>query len=301
MTNRSYDHVIYHAGCVDGFTSAWLLHRNCPGAEIHDGTYGQQPPDIRGRVVIADFSYPPEQLVALAAQVENVTLLDHHQSAIDKIDQYEGELPTNLDLTLDVGHSGAWLTHNWLQQPPLCDRIRFGWARRLVEYVQDRDLWTYALPNSRQVTAYINATPMTWEDWDVLADEVSRTPELVEAGGLAIMRRNRILINQIKATARMFPIDTGPAINGATPGLLVPTAASPYGLGSDMAGELAADSSFGIGAYYIDYPNRREFGLRSTDTGPDVAKIATLYGGGGHPHASGFRVMRDSGHPLLTA
>jgi len=43
-------------------------------------------------------------------------------------------------------------------------------------------------------------------------------------------------------------------------------------------------------ACYYDGPNGRNFSLRSRDDGADVGEIAKLYGGGGHPHASGFRV-----------
>jgi nanoRNase/pAp phosphatase (c-di-AMP/oligoRNAs hydrolase) len=38
------------------------------------------------------------------------------------------------------------------------------------------------------------------------------------------------------------------------------------------------------------------FSLRSTEEGLDVAEIAKQYGGGGHKHASGFRV--PFGHEL---
>lgn len=45
-----------------------------------------------------------------------------------------------------------------------------------------------------------------------------------------------------------------------------------------------------IGACYWDTPEGRVFSLRSTDDGPDVSAIAKQYGGGGHAHASGFRM-----------
>ena len=40
----------------------------------------------------------------------------------------------------------------------------------------------------------------------------------------------------------------------------------------------------------------RVFSLRSTEEGLDVSEIAKQYGGGGHKHASGFRV--PYGHEL---
>ncbi len=53
---------IYHGGCFDGFTSAWIYSRFVDSdAEFLGVKYGDQPPDVRGRdVVIADFSFPRE-------------------------------------------------------------------------------------------------------------------------------------------------------------------------------------------------------------------------------------------------
>lgn len=287
---REYDHVIYHGGCVDGFTSAWLLHTNDTGAQIHPGRYGETPPVTAGdHLVIADFSYPPDVMVGLAAGFGKVTVLDHHQTAVEAL-AAAPDLPDNLDLNLDVTHSGAWLTLDWLRRP--LGGLGWFFAEDLVDYVQDADLWSFGLEESREVRAFIMSTPMTWEDWDTLADMVKRDLRTVVEGGHAIMRRDRVLSDQIKGTSRLVDL------NGYG---WIRVAAAPYGLGSSVAGEIAEESVDGIGGYYIDYPDRREFGLRSTPAGPDVAKIAETNGGGGHPHASGFRVMRDSGHPLLSA
>jgi nanoRNase/pAp phosphatase (c-di-AMP/oligoRNAs hydrolase) len=43
-------------------------------------------------------------------------------------------------------------------------------------------------------------------------------------------------------------------------------------------------------ACYWDTPAGRVFSLRSGENGMDVSVIAQKYGGGGHKHASGFRV-----------
>lgn len=316
MTDRQFDHVIYHAGCVDGFTSAWLLHNRQPEAQIHEGRYGQDPPEVmRGHVVLADFGYRPELIEQIMETAERVTILDHHQTAVGMLETYD--FAPGVDLILDQDHSGAWLVADWLGHTTgiasaipgmeTSGGMNMMWNRDalLAAYVEDRDLWRFRLPHSHQITAYINAVPMTFDDYDDLSFDLMRDHNGIVQMGHAIGMRNRVLIDQIKGTARTILLDA-PSFD---PNSLVPVAAaaSPYGLGSDAAGELAAEAGNAdgrepkIGAYYIDYPDRREFGLRSTDDGPDVAKIAEGYGGGGHEHASGFRVMRDSGHPLLTA
>jgi len=287
------NHVIYHGGCVDGFTAAALLRQVYPYAVLHAARYQEAPPDVSGEVVIADFSYPPAVLTEIAARpnVDRVTMLDHHQTTRDQI--AEQGMPEGVDVVLDMDRSGARITFDWLRDVRTADVALSGsgvagWET-LVDYVQDRDLWRFALDDSREVTAYINAAPMTLDRWAALAVEVRDEHDIVVRCGQAVLDRNRVLLDQMRETVAVAEIG----------GFPVPVTASPYGLGSDFAGEVAATSPHGIGGYYIDYPGFRQFGLRSTDTGPDVQAIARTFGGGGHVHASGFKIDRATGHPLL--
>ncbi len=76
-------------------------------------------------------------------------------------------------------------------------------------------------------------------------------------------------------------------------GITVPVASLPYTLTSDAGHLMATEHASKIGVCYWDTPQGRVFSLRSTDDGPDVSEIAKQYGGGGHAHASGFRVPFD--------
>jgi len=71
----------------------------------------------------------------------------------------------------------------------------------------------------------------------------------------------------------------------------VPVASLPYTLTSDAGALMAQGEPFA--ACYWDTTEHRNFSLRATDEGLDVADIAAQYGGGGHAKASGFRVTRD--------
>jgi len=44
-------------------------------------------------------------------------------------------------------------------------------------------------------------------------------------------------------------------------------------------------------AHYLDWPDRRQWGLRSR-SGFDCSEVAQRYGGGGHPGAAGFTTDR---------
>jgi oligoribonuclease NrnB/cAMP/cGMP phosphodiesterase (DHH superfamily) len=284
----SVDVIVTHDGCFDGFTAHWLLQQRWPDAVYHPGCYGEPGPigASGGTLVIADFSYPRDHMIELAGQWDRIIVLDHHQSAEQHVD-----LPDNIDTVFDMNRSGCGLVADWVG----------GQGRQLglVDYVQDRDLWLFQLPYAREIHAVIHATPFTFDNWDRLDkmitrsavndahhdDELATTDPLIASGRLLI-QRDQIIIDELVPTARTITIDSHD----------IPATMSPYALGSQVAGALAAQPGVPFAAYYRDLPDRREYGLRSAPDGADVAVVAETYGGGGHPHAAGFRV--PWGHPL---
>lgn len=156
--------VLYHGNCVDGFAAAWAVWRALGegpsvaggGATYHPVMYGQPFPmelltdDVDG-VVLADFSYPREVLQEVGRRVVGLLVLEHHRSA-------EVELQGLPGVLFDVTRSGAGLAWDHLH-----GRISRPW---LIDYVEDRDLWRFALHASRQINAYIATTPFTFEAFE---------------------------------------------------------------------------------------------------------------------------------------
>lgn len=257
---------IYHGGCPDGLTAAYLVvlrHKPLP-VRLIEGTYGDPPPDDIGGddVFVVDFSYPADQMLDMADRARTVTVFDHHQSAQQALAGLEHP---SLTVVFDMDRSGAGIT--W-------DELFGGHRPALVDHIEDRDLWRFALDGTHEVFAAATSRPMTIDAWEeVFATGV---PALI-AEGAAINRYRRQLIEA--------------AVRGATTGVIgghtVPTANCPYAIGSDVASELARGRPFA--AYWFDAEGERRWGLRSAPDGLDVAVIAEQYGGGGHKHASGFR------------
>jgi len=74
--------ILWHGGCFDGYTAAWIAERALGGGELVAVNYGEPPPDVHGRqVFILDFSYPREVLLRMASQATSIVLLDHHHTA----------------------------------------------------------------------------------------------------------------------------------------------------------------------------------------------------------------------------
>src|SRR3990167_9339886 len=74
--------VIYHSNCFDGFGAAWVLRGVYPDATFIPATYGDAPPDVTGQdVVIVDFSYPRDVLLAMRQSSRSLVVADHHKTA----------------------------------------------------------------------------------------------------------------------------------------------------------------------------------------------------------------------------
>lgn len=263
---------IYHGNCADGFGAAWVVWAALgPQVEFHAGVYNQPPPDVTGRdVFIVDFSYKRPVLLGMAAVAKHITILDHHKTAAEDLQDLPPGIE-NLFAIFNMDRSGAMLTWEHFhgrEEPPL-----------LLKHIEDRDLWRFALPGTREVQANVFSYPYLFDVWDAL---MLRPIDTMIAEGRAIERKHQ------KDVAELLKVTTRRMVIG---GHEVPIANLPYIHVSDAAHELAKGEAF-AGCYW-DTPKGRVFGLRSTDTGVDVSEVAKGYGGGGHRNAAGFTVDYD--------
>lgn len=261
---------IYHHNCADGFAGAWVIRKfyGEENVEFFDGVYGQPAPDVTGRnVILVDFSYKKDVMEIMIEQSESLLVLDHHTSA-------EKELTTlpyspNFKCEFDMQRSGAMIAWNWFfpeLSPPA-----------LLCHIQDRDLWRFDLPGTKEIQASVFSNPYEFEVWDVL---MYTNPEDLRSEGVGILRKHMKDINEfIAATKHELQID----------GHVVPAINCPYFMGSDACAILCKDMPFAA-YYYREGPDKIKFGLRSdmSSGGLDVSKIAVKLGGGGHQEASGF-------------
>lgn len=269
--------VIYHKGCTDGFGAAWAFwHKFRNSADYHAASYGSPVPDVAGRVVYcADFSYPVQETLEILMCCERLVMLDHHEAAVMRLRSYDYIRDhIRFDDQSNMANSGAMLAwqHLFPDLPP----------PRLLAHIQDRDLWHFKLDGSREVHASLGAEDRTFENWDQLMMGGQIAATRLHATGLALLRKENAELTEIlKSTTRTMYFD----------GVAVPCANVPGHLASEAGNRLGVGQRFA--ATYYDTPTHRTFSLRSAQDGADVAVIAAKFGGGGHPHAAGFRVPRD--------
>lgn len=275
---------IYHAKCADGFGAAWVVHQALGDeVEFYAAHHGTPAPAVVGLdVVIVDFSYPSDVILQLAKQARSVLIIDHHKTAAEALAQlpaapasYGAWLDSQqaLGTVFDMDRSGAGLTWDFFNpgQP------RPG----LINHIEDRDLWRFALPHTREIQTALFSLPYSFELWGSFMDH----PETLIHDGIAIERKHhKDVAELVDASKRRMVIG----------GIDVPVANLPYTLSSDAGHLMGQGEPFA--ACYMDTPRGRVFSLRSAPDGLDVSAIAKQYGGGGHQHAAGFQVPFE--HPL---
>jgi uncharacterized protein len=299
---------IYHGNCADGFTSAWVVRAKFAeigeDVEFHAGVYQNAPPDVTGRdVLLVDFSYKLAVMREIRAKARSVLVIDHHKTAIDDLQPIAipvpdyriqewldcDPVPEAVGAVFDLERSGAGLT--WDFMFPTTKRPK------LVDHVEDRDLWRFKLPFTREIQAAVFSYPYEFEIWDRLADSFDQfgNSSLVTEGQAIERKHHKDIAELTKVVARPMKL-RAPWLDGPAPADLgfavVPMANLPYTLTSD-AGHLLCGDTYPFAGCYWDTPEGRVFSLRSRDNGADVGEIAKQYGGGGHKHASGFRVPFD--------
>jgi len=256
---------IYHGNCADGFASAWIVKQHHPDIRFHPGVYQDPPPAFTAGedVLLVDFSYKRAVMEDIVEHAGSVTIIDHHKTAIEDLEGIK-----DVECVFDVEHSGAMLTWKYFfgdAKPPI-----------LIDIIEDRDLWRFKLPMTRDVQAALFSYPY---DFDVWTELMKKDWRALAADGIAIERKHHKDVAELCGVVQRT-MEIG--------GIDVPVANLPYTLTSDAGHLMSLTSPFA--ACYWDTPAGRVFSLRSGEDGMDVSVIAAKYGGGGHKHASGFRV-----------
>lgn len=258
--------VLYHDD-ADGFGAAyaiWWHDRNIRQTTKErlyiPVNYGQPVPELpedTTSVTVVDFSYDRATCDALFAKYPDFLVLDHHKTAEAAL---EGAIYARFDQT----KSGAVLTWHHFNQDVALPSI--------LGFVQDRDLWRWALPHSEEVNLYISTLGRDFLAWDNFTLAEARS------AGRAIKKYQDMLLEKIIETA--YPNTEGHyhIMECYTPVLQ-----------SEVGNALCQrfpDVDFAT-LVTLTGRSKGRISLRSVgDT--DVSVIAKQYGGGGHKNAAGF-------------
>lgn len=263
--------VLYHGHCADGFGAAWAAWTALGDQAAYQPVqYGAPMPDVSGydTLYCLDFSYPRGTILQWNVDHERVVVLDHHKTA-------EAELAGLAGCTFDMDKSGAMLAweHFHPEQP----------APWLARYVQDRDLWHWELPYSRQVSAALWSYEMDFEVWTIIRGRLDRDMLGFATEGDAILRYMGQQVALICDQARLVVVDVPAGWQAQVPTV------NATNLWSEIGEELLRrypDAPYAA-AYYDTKHGLRKWSLRSRGDF-DVSEVAQLHGGGGHKAAAGY-------------
>lgn len=282
--------VLYHKNCTDGFGAALACWQHFgDGAQYSPVQYGQPCQDIPTdhNVYIVDFSYPAELLLQLlAARIGRrkrgeavVTVLDHHASAQRDLEYVQRMALPGMTIRFDMEESGASLT--WKHLSGIADADNQESAMPSIFcYLRDRDLWRWALPNSREISVMQWAEVREFPAWQRFADALDRLEPraAIVAQGTAVLRYQRRLVEEQAARA----------VTGVIGGFVVPFVNATT-LFSEVGDYLCTTQpAIPFCAYYFDREDgQRQWGLRGHGK-VDLSVVAKQYDGGGHFNAAGF-------------
>ena len=291
------DICLHHFPCDDGFAAAWVVNRKWPDVVLKGTNYGQPFPevDIDGKnLLIADFSYKPDELARLSARAKSIVILDHHKTAdtdlrdvkrmvganCENVEAAFAGRPgpgTNVLAEFDMARSGASLAWQFCfpgEKMP-----------ELIRYVEDRDLWLMKLDHSRSLSLLLQSYPYDLAVWNELMlafDDVGGAQARVLGEARAIERFFDRRLAELIPTAVFKQIGKWKGI---------PVAFAPYAFASDLANALLkAHPEAPFAAVVVEAYGSRTWSLRSEDSRQDVSEVAKAFGGGGHRNAAGFRV-----------
>lgn len=298
------DLILYHGYCSDGFAAVvasyilWEGTQATPGKPkrplpiaigMQHDKYERDMPDVKGKnVAIFDFSLPLYMMHNLKRDARSYVLWDHHDTARQLLETFP-------NCHFDMKHSGAVLA--WKFFLPHLDYIPW-----LFQYVEDRDLWAWKLPQSRAVSKYVwHHLGMDVQAWvDVIHDE-HRLSDLGQIQfldkalpiGKPIMAAEETLQHQIMNYSFEMQLD-GVRCALVNANVLI----------SELGEALL--EKYPLSRFAVVYTDdgsmeNRHFRLRSRDPEKDpqavhVGELAARYGGGGHPGAAAFHVKPPPGH-----
>lgn len=256
--------VIYHANCTDGFGAAYAAWKLLGDrAEYHAAKHGEPPPDVTGKnVVVLDFSYDNATTKRLIKEAKSFLVIDHHKSAVV-------ELHDVTCTRFDMNHSGAMLAwkffHPGKESP------------RLIKFIEDRDLWRWEIPYSKEFSAAFDMVPFDFEEFDKYLDDSA--VDNAQERGAYILAYSKTVISKIAKQAVPRKMD----------GKDVLVVNSSHWM-SEIGAALSPKCDFAV-IWFYDHDTRQvKVSLRAHHEDSDVSEIAKKYGGGGHRKAAGFNL-----------
>jgi len=289
------DVVLFHGNCPDGMAAAFAAYHRLGDTAIYIGVeHGvgttALPEAVDGQnVAIVDFSFDAATMAELELRSRSFIVLDHHHSAMTSLNEV-----AESDKVFEMKMSGctiAWDFFHGDKPMPL-----------LFRYLEDKDIWRWALHNSKEFSAGQSAKlpvgvgtvkPAAFAKWDTVLNGGDAALRDIIGIGSSIIQYEDDIIKQLVRVAqprrlKLAPNEVAYFTNSSV-------------LASKLGNALAERGrEEGVGYAIVGVYNAKRrcwnlslrslFGREDAPDASDVSEIAKQYGGGGHQAAAGLCV-----------
>ncbi len=271
------NYCLYHANCMDGFAAAWVVWNKygdsgwkyipvkyqepVPAEVINDAAVD--------KIIIVDFSYNKTILEELEKHCQGLIVIDHHDTAPQEY----------VNMIFDSGHSGCMLTWNFFNV-----NAASGYVNEPPEwllYVEDRDLWKWQLPESKEVSLGLETVKREFREFNFIdLNEIKNIGNVIKEYKQGILEKHSSFEGEIWGyrgvrfceAHPMFTSDLGEMLKERYP-------------------EMPFSVIYGVGE------NTLFVSLRQGCSDVHLGSICQQFGGGGHKNAAGFK--RTIGNVLM--
>lgn len=268
--------VIYHAECPDGFSAAWAAWKKFGDKADYIGVHHGAPPPTglkNKEIYFLDFTYPEEIMKEMISANKRVTAIDHHFSR-------ERAIKMTQDYSYSVDNSGAVLAWKYFHpRKPV---------PKMLEYVEDIDLWKFKHKNANEIAAFINDFRYDFKVWDKLVRGIQNDvfrKKAIARGKVIVEHEWRLMNRLIEEGAKIVSFE----------GYKVYAVNAPHFFASHIGNALIKKKP-PMAIIWSEDKERVNVSLRSDGTA-DVSKIAAKFGGGGHKVSAGFNLPAIDSFP----
>ena len=280
MSDKIYDIVLFHYPCQDGLSSGWIVNKFHKEHNITIDLYPIQHGKIidierltNKKVIFCDYAPSKEAIEEIEKVTLKITILDHHISSQKALENKNYAI-------FDMNKSGAGLTWDYFynNECPL-----------FIKMVEDRDIWKWKIPKSKEFTAGLSTVCSSIEMYNFdelfnIFDEILINPFKFDF----YIELGDIINKSIMIKCKYMALESLKKINHYQ-NYNVCIVNCSYELSSDLGNILSSYDTVDFAVLWRYNHTKEEYyvSLRSNDK-TDVSLIAKKFGGGGHKNASGF-------------
>ena len=299
-------HVIFaHSHCTDGLCAASIMKRainiclNTENVVVVFVRYGEEKKALEAEeinsetdVYVVDFSFSREDTLDIAKKCANLVILDHHITALEKLEGIEKE-SNNIEFFFDNNMSGATLVNGFVTKRFL----DFGKSQEVVSYVaalvEDRDLWNFKLKDTKAFGEFV-FSQIEPNDIDAFSEilfdsDMKKIESYVNLGNILDKNKKKQVNQRLETMANPAILEIPYPETSEQVKIIFVNETQPD-LVSELGNVICKKFQKPVCLYKILSNGMVSLSFRSMDNLIDMSKVAVALGGGGHRNACGAEI-----------